>query len=204
MGPALRRCLRGAYAAVPMAETEGSRLAPGADAPDFTAKTVEGEELKLSDYRGTPVWLAFFRYAMCPLCNFRIHQLMQVWPKQFAHRGFTMLGIFQSPARKLEGLVERHHPPFKVISDADLDIYTKYRVEKKWSGSFGKDTREAMKGASGAGIPLVRAWDGPPNRVPADFLVDEDGLIHDVFYGENIAQHIPFEQVEGFLNILGH
>jgi thioredoxin-dependent peroxiredoxin len=186
-----------------MADDTSSRLTPGTDAPDFTAKTVDGEEITLSRHRGGPVWLAFFRYAMCPLCNFRIHQLMQVWPKQFAPRRFTMLGVFQSPPRKLEGLVERHDPPFKVIADPDLELYTKYHLETKWAGAFGKDTRAAMKGASGAGIPLLKAWDGPANRVPADFLIDADGVIREVFYGENIAQHIPLEQVEGFLDAIG-
>lgn len=186
-----------------MAQEESSRLAPGAEAPDFTAKTVDGEEVTLSSHRGKPVWLAFFRYAMCPLCNFRIHQLIQVWPAQFAGRGFTMLGVFQSPPRKLEGLVERHDPPFKVIADPEMDLYAKYRLETRWGGAFGKDTREAMKGASGAGIPLLKAWDGPPHRVPADFLIAPDGSIREVFYGENIAQHIPFETVEGFLSSIG-
>jgi peroxiredoxin len=175
----------------------------GAIAPDFTAKTVDGTEVNLADYRGQPLWLAFFRYAMCPLCNFRIHQLIQVWPEKFEKRGITMLGVFQSPPHKLEGLVERHSPPFSVISNPEMELYKLYRIEKKWGGAFGAETREAMRGAAGAGIPLIKAWDGPPNRVPADFLIDGDGTIQTTFYGENIAQHIPFEQVEDFLTAQG-
>jgi peroxiredoxin Q/BCP len=186
-----------------MGDESSSRLMPGTEAPDFTAKTVDGSALTLSDHRGGPVWLAFFRYAMCPLCNFRIHQLLQLWPGKFASRGITMIGVFQSPARKLEGLVARHNPPFVVISDPELQLYTKYSVEAKWAGAFGKATRAALRGAAGAGIPLIKPWDGPPHRVPADFLLDGNGTIREVFYGENIADHIPFEQVEAFLDELG-
>ncbi len=185
------------------AALETGRLEVGALAPDFVAKTVDGVEVKLDDFRGKPLWLAFFRYAMCPLCNFRIHQLIQVWPEKFENRGITMLGVFQSPPHKLEGLVERHSPPFSVVANPQMELYQLYRVEKKWGGAFGADTRAALRGASGAGIPLIKAWDGPPNRVPADFLIGSDGTIHNAFYGENIAQHIPFEQVEDFLTAEG-
>jgi peroxiredoxin Q/BCP len=187
-----------------MADGETSRLSPPLEAPDFTATTVEGEEVSLSQYRGTPVWLAFFRYAMCPLCNFRIHQLLQVWPQQFEGRGFQMLGVFQSTQRKLDGLMERHNPPFKVISDPKMELYGKYRVETSWKGMMSKDVRESMAGAAKAGIPLMRPWEGPPNRVPADFLIDTEGLVRTVFYGENMAQHIPFEDVESFLREVGY
>ena len=186
-----------------MAEGESTRLAPPIQAPDFTATTLEGEKITLSSLRGTAVWLAFFRYAMCPLCNFRIHQLMQVWPQQFGGREFRMLGVFQSPAKKLEGIIERHSPPFKVISDPEMELYAQYRVETSWSGMMGKDVRNGLAGALKAGIPMVKPWDGPANRVPADFLIDGDGMIRVVFYGENMAQHIPFEDVQGFLTEIG-
>ena len=45
---------------------------------------------------------------------------------------------------------------------------------------------------------------GPPEgtktRIPADFLINPDGTIHEVYYGEKIGDHIPFERVEAFLN----
>ena len=149
------------------------------------------------------MWLAFFRYAACPLCNFRVHQLLSVWSKNFSDRKFTMLGVFQSPGRKLDGLVKRHDPPFKIVSDPALALYAEYRLESSMKGAFGKDVRAGLAGASKAGIPIVRPWDGPAHRVPADFLIDSHGMIQNAFYGENIAQHIPFEQVTDFLDAQG-
>lgn len=176
-----------------------NRLKVGEQAPDFVAETLDGSKVSLSEHRGRPVWLAFFRYAACPLCNFRVHQLLSVWPKAFAGHDFVMYGIFQSPARKLEGLVKRHDPPFQIISDPEMELYQMYRLEASMKGAFGADTRAALKGARKAGIPIVRPWDGPASRVPADFLIDPHGMIQRAFYGENIAQHIPFEEVSAFL-----
>lgn len=181
-----------------MAET--NRLKVGDQAPEFEIETLDGSTVSLSEHRGKPVWLAFFRYAACPLCNFRVHQLLSVWPKSFADRNFLMLGVFQSPGRKLEGLVKRHDPPFKVVSDPKMDLYAKYHLERSMSGLMGKDVRAALKGAAKAGIPLVAPWDGPATRVPADFLIDGHGMIQHAFYGENIAQHIPFDDVSSFLD----
>lgn len=179
--------------------TEG-RLKVGEQAPEFSAQTLAGQAVSLAEQRGRPVWLAFFRYAACPLCNFRIHQLLSIWPQQFADRGFTMYGVFQSPGRKLDGLVQRHDPPFEIISDPDLELYAQYRLEKSMKGAFGPDVRAAIGGARQAGIPIVQPWDGPAHRVPADFLIDKHGMIQQAFYGENIAQHIPFEDVSRFLD----
>ena len=98
---------------------------------------------------------------------------------------------------------ERDAHGVKVISDPEMELYAQYRVETSWSGMMGKDVRNGLAGALKAGIPMVKPWDGPANRVPADFLIDGDGMIRVVFYGENMAQHIPFEDVQGFLTEIG-
>jgi hypothetical protein len=41
--------------------------------------------------------------------------------------------------------------------------------------------------------------DGTKTRLPGDFLIDEQGVLRDVFYGRDIAEHLPFERVEAFL-----
>jgi thioredoxin-dependent peroxiredoxin len=179
--------------------TSSTRLTVGQQAPDFSAALLDGTNLSLSQLRGKPVWLAFFRYAACPLCNLRVHQLTSVWPTIFAKRDFVMLAVFQSQPVKLERLVERHTPPFKIVCDPQLELYTTYQLERSMKGIMGKDVRKGMVEAYKAGIPVIQMWDPPADRVPADFLIDRDGMIRSAFYGENIAQHIPFEDVSTFL-----
>lgn len=41
-------------------------LKPGDDAPDFTVRTHKGEEISLSDYRGSKVVLWFYPKASTP------------------------------------------------------------------------------------------------------------------------------------------
>lgn len=176
------------------------RLTPGQTAPDFVAKDIDGNDVRLADHAGRRVWLAFFRYAACPLCSFRIHELLAKWEEQFAKHDFELLTVWQSKAEKLEEVRERYDPPFTIVSDPDMELFKLYRVESKLGGVFGKEVIEGIKGARKIGLSVVRKWEGPATRIPADFLVEANGTIHTAFYGENVAQQIPFEDVLEFLD----
>lgn len=168
-------------------------------APDFSATRLDGSPVTLAEHRGRPVWLAFFRWAQCPLCNFRIHQLLSVWDRMFGATDLTMLGVFQSPAAKLEGLVERHKPPFIPIPDPEMLLYQQYGLGTSMKGLLGPQVRAAISGAREHKFPVVGPWEGPALRTPADLLIDRDGIVRVSFYGENIADHIPFERVSEFV-----
>lgn len=181
-----------------MAESR-SRLEVGQVAPDFTAVRLDGSPVRLRDFAGQNVWLAFFRWAQCPLCNFRIHELLSLWATRFGDKSLVMLGIFQSPAAKLDGLVDRHKPPFIPIPDPEMVLYEQYNLGTSMKSLLGKDVRRAIAGARKEGFPIVGPWDGPALRAPADFLIDGSGVIRIAYYGENIADHIPFDSVSEYL-----
>jgi len=171
------------------------RLEVGTLAPEFQATTVTGEEISLSSLHGKQVWISFFRYAACPLCCFRIHELITQWEEKFRPTGIELLTVWQSPPEKLQEIVERYNPPFPLITDPELTLYHQYQVEKGMLGVAGKEVFSGMNSARKAGIPLVRGWDGPPTRRPADFLIGRDGTVEVAFYGENVGQMIPLDDV---------
>lgn len=171
------------------------RLEVGALAPDFDSRTLAGAPVRLSDFRGHPVWLSFYRYASCPLCCFRVHELITMWDATFRDLGILSLTVWQSRPETLQAVAERYEPPFELISDPDLRLYEKYKVEKGLTKVFGKEVFTGLAGAYKSGIPVVRAWEGPPTRRPADFLISPQGVIDVAFYGENVAQMVPFDDV---------
>jgi peroxiredoxin len=175
------------------------RLQPGETAPDFSATDTEGRPISLAALRGRKVWLTFFRYAACPLCSYRVHELLAQWDQRFAPHDFTLVTVWQSQPAKLDEVKERYSPSFSLIADPDMELYRLYRVEKGIMKVFGKEVIDKISAARKAGISIVRAWEGPATRRPADFLIDSAGTIHTAFYGENVANMIPFEQVEEFL-----
>ena len=176
------------------------RLQTGTPAPDFTAKDLDGNEISLSKLRGKPVWLAFFRYAACPLCAYRIHELLAQWEQRFAPHNFALLTVWQSKPEKLEEVRERHDPKFTLIPDPEMNVYAAYRVEKGLSKMMGMgDILDGVKGARKMGLKMVRAWEGPATRAPADFLIDPDGVLRVTHYGENVNHMIPLEDASAFI-----
>jgi peroxiredoxin Q/BCP len=171
------------------------RLQAGTSAPDFEATTLADKRVQLSRLRGRPVWLSFYRYAACPLCCYRVHELLSMWEANFSKLGLVSLTVWQSSPAKLQEVVDRYQPPFDLISDPKLELYETYSVEKGLGGVLGKEVFSGVAGALKAGIPVARPWEGPATRRPADFLISPKGTIDVAFYGENVGQMIPFEQV---------
>lgn len=175
------------------------RLHPGEPAPEFTATDTEGRPVDLAALRGSKVWLTFFRYAACPLCSYRIHELLAQWDQRFAGREFSLITIWQSQPQRLAEVEQRYSPSFSLVPDPQMHLYHLYGVEKGIAKVLGKGVFSQLAAARKVGIDVLRAWEGPATRRPADFLIGADGIIHTAFYGENVGDMIPFEQVEAFL-----
>ena len=60
-------------------------------APDFSLPDPDGKTVRLSDFKGKVVLLDFFA-TWCPPCRNEIPHFIEM-QKQFAARGFTMLGV---------------------------------------------------------------------------------------------------------------
>jgi thiol-disulfide isomerase/thioredoxin len=65
--------------------------AAGAIAPDFTLKTIDGKEVKLSDLRGKAVLLNFWA-TWCGPCKIEIPWFMEL-EKQYASQGLIVVGV---------------------------------------------------------------------------------------------------------------
>jgi len=170
------------------------KLKAGQKAPDFTAQVWNGPDLKLSDFKGQKVWLAFFRYAACPLCNLRVRDIIRRYDSLTA-RGVKVVAVFQSPKESFDEYVGRQNPPFPMISDPEEKLYRQYGLEAKLGAFLSPKNLAYAAEAAKAGF-ISMTPDGTKTRIPADFLIGPDGTIEDVFYGEIIAEHIPLERVE--------
>ena len=172
------------------------RLFPGTPAPEFSATTWEGERVDLAQLRGRKLWLAFFRHVNCPFCNLRIHEMQQ---RAGAWRGqLQIVAVFQSPATKFKGAPLRAETWYPLISDPEETLYRLYGLSASLQAMLNPAIGMALVRAAVQGY-LPRATDGSFGRIPADFLIDAEGVISDAYYGSHIADHIPLPQVEAFL-----
>lgn len=186
-------------AAPPRTNTEEDmpRLETGAQAPQFAADTWRGEPISSADLAGRRVWLAFFRYASCPLCNLRVNDLVRRH-QSFIDAGIEVLAVFQSDSESITKHVGQQAPPFKLITDPDQRLYRLFGVERSTAGFLNPTNLVGLAKAMGKGFAPGMP-DGPLNTIPADFLLEADGTLADVYYGSNIGDHIPFERVDAFM-----
>ena len=175
------------------------RLQPGDPARHFEVQDIFDKRIRLSDYEGRKLMLSFYRYASCPLCNLRIHQLIGRYA-EFQSRGLDMLAFFQSPRASIQKYVGRRDAPFAIVADPDRTVYRQYGVESSWMGFFmaGITKLPHLLKATAKGF-LPGKMEGDTALVPADFLIGPDLHIETAFYGADIGDHLPMEAIDAWL-----
>ena len=163
----------------------------------ITLPSIDGVIFDLSSMDGKRYMLSFFRFASCPFCNLRVHELV----KRFGELGddFGIVAIFDSPLDNLQVHAEGHHAPFSILADESNEYYRKYGIESSVKGVLeGMIFRmpTLIKGMLKGYIPIKIK--GSLTTMPADFLIDENGVIQFAYYGKDEGDHIPFSQLKAF------
>jgi len=159
--------------------------------------SIDGELFELDVLKGQRYMLSFFRFAACPFCNIRLHELVS----RFDELGedFTIIAIFDSPLENLQEHAQDHAAPLPILADPQNIYYRKYAIKHSVPG--------VLKGMLFRMPTLIKAMlkgylplkiKGSLTTMPADFLVDEDGCIQLAYYGADEGDHLPFEQIKQF------
>lgn len=90
----------------------------GQPAPDFTLRTLEGDEVSLSDFRGQPVLINFWA-TWCAPCRREMPELVRIYNAR-RDEGFIVLAIdltHQDSIEEVEAFVEEFEMNFPVLLD---------------------------------------------------------------------------------------
>lgn len=173
------------------------RLVPGEKIKNIVLPAIDGSTFDMDLVEGKPVMISFLRFATCPFCNLRVHELV----KRFDEFGedFTIIAIFDSSLEHLTKHASGHKAPFPILADQENKYYREYGIEKSLYGMLkGMILRfpTLMKGLLQGYLPNI--FKGSLITMPADFLVAREGRIQTVYYGKDEGDHLPFEQVREF------
>lgn len=175
------------------------KLSPGDAAPGFRLEDLHGNPVSLEQFRGRKLLLSFYRYASCPFCNLRVHRLSQQAPAWQA-RGLDLAAVFQSPRESILEHAGREPRPFAILPDPARGLYRQYGVERSW-GAFLKASLQVGKMAEAARQGFLPGkMEGDIHRVPADFLIGEDGRVLVAYYGKDISDHLDEAVIEQHLS----
>ena len=141
--------------------------------------------------------LCFYRYASCPVCNLRVHSVIESSPA-WAADGLAVIAVFQSSADSIRQHVGRHDALFPIVPDPDMKLYERFGVEARRRGLFSWRVIKAALRAFAQGYRPGKI-DGPFQRTPADFLIDTEGRIAIAHYGRDFDDHVPLDTVSEWL-----
>jgi peroxiredoxin len=176
------------------------KLQTGQPAPLFSLTDIYDREIDLSAYKnkGKKILISFFRNVACPFCNFRIHQLT-VKNDQWKD---DLQMIFFLEAKQHVVLRSSFHKgvsPIPIIADFERETYQKYGTEvslDKFNATINSEAQMAIHSQLVEKGYEIDSEEEQIHSIPADFLLDENLNIIKAYYGKDIPDHLPFEQIE--------
>ena len=149
-------------------------LKEGEKAPDFATRDTDGNEVRLSDFRGRKVMLYFYPKDDTPGCTRQACSIRDAY-SEFEERGIKVLGVSLDDQASHRKFADKYELPFTLLADTDHAVADAYGVygEKEFMGKkyLGVDRKT--------------------------FLIDEQGRIKRVFNKVNVEEHAD-EVLEAF------
>ncbi|WP_168581859.1 thioredoxin-dependent thiol peroxidase [Gephyromycinifex aptenodytis] len=143
------------------------RLELQQDAPAFTLKNQNGEQVSSSDFAGRKLVIFFYPAAMTPGCTTQACDFRDsLEPLKTA--GYDVIGISPDSPEKLAEFIDKEHLTYPLLSDPDKSVMEAY-------GAFGEKT---MYGKKVTGV------------IRSTVVLDEDGKIELAKYNVRAKGHV--------------
>jgi thioredoxin-dependent peroxiredoxin len=109
----------------------------GQFAPELELPSIEGETVKLADFKGKHVVLYFYPKDMTPgctteACDFRDYH------QRFQEVNAVIIGISPDPVKRHEAFIKKYGLPFILLADVEQKVAEAYGVWKL-KKNFGKE-----------------------------------------------------------------
>ncbi|MGI9551977.1 MAG: thioredoxin-dependent thiol peroxidase [Aurantibacter sp.] len=149
-------------------------LKVGDRVPEFTSYDQNGNEVKLSDFRGKKLIVFFYPKANTPTCTTEACNLRDNY-KKLQELGYELLGVSADSQRRQANFKKKYNFPYPLLADEDHTILNIFGVwgEKKFMG---------------------RTFDGIHRKT---FVIDKNGLVFKVIdkvKAKNHAEQILLDQ----------
>lgn len=171
---------------------------PGDMMTPFSLPAIDGSLFDSDSLKGRRYLLSFFRYASCPFCNLRLHELVTHY--QELDNSLTIVAVFDSSLENLQRHAEKHHAPFAILADRDNACFKLYQIEHSLPGMLKSMLVRLPTLLDAMILKGYIPWhiNGSITGMPADFLIDENGVIQTAYYGKDAGDHLAFSQIKAF------
>ncbi len=135
-------------------------------APDFQSEDQDGNNVKLSDFKGKKLVLFFYPKASTPGCTAQACNLRDNW-STFQEKGYAIIGVSADSKKRQQNFKEKYSLPFPLLADEDRAVINAFGVwgPKKFMG---------------------KEYDGIHRTT---FIIDEKGIIEEVIGKVDTNEH---------------
>jgi peroxiredoxin Q/BCP len=179
------------------------KIQSGMSAPNFEMEDMFGKSVSLQSYAERKVLLAFFRNSACAICNLRVHQLIRQYA-EWSQKGLEIIAVFESPLENMAPYIGQRDAPFPIIADPQAKLYELYGVEsseeKIQRMMSNPETKQVILHAEQQGFPLIKEEGSNFYRLPAEFLIGPQLIIHQAYYSDVVYEHLSLEAIAQFAN----
>ena len=115
------------YAVINFNQEEVVQLEQGSPAPDFALQTLEGESVKLSDYKGKVVLITVWA-SWCEPCRDEMPFIEKAY-ETYKDQGFVVLGVNHKENNvSIKGFADNFGLTFPILMDKEGIVASKYKV----------------------------------------------------------------------------
>jgi thioredoxin-dependent peroxiredoxin len=141
-------------------------LTIGTSAPHFKTKDQDGNEVKLSDFKGKKVVLYFYPKDMTPGCTAESCNLRDNY-KALQKAGYEVFGISSDDEKMHKKFITKEKLPFRLLADVDKSVHH----------LFGTWVEKSMYGRKYMGTARTT------------FIIDEKGVISEIIEKVDTKNH---------------
>jgi len=146
---------------------ENMQVRVGQSAPDFVARDISGNEVRLSSLTGgKKALLLFYRGGWCPFCNEQLASIARDYQK-FRELDTVVVAVSGEDAEKGKDLLQRLSLPFVLLTDASFGAIDAYGVRDR-------NVSEVLRGRGITQLPK-----------PSAFVIDAEGIVRYKYVGKN-------------------
>lgn len=102
----------------------------GENSPNFTLKDGDGNDWRLSDYRGKTVVLLFYPGDNTPVCTAQMCSVRDHW-SEYQATGAEVVGISTDSVESHKDFAEKNELPLRLLADTDRSVSSTYDM-KSW------------------------------------------------------------------------
>eukprot|EP00967_Tisochrysis_lutea_P045569 scaffold55314_cov35-Tisochrysis_lutea.AAC.2 len=148
------------------------------------------------------------RYAACPLCSYRLSQMIRR-AEMLRNAGLQIVCVFETTHAQLKKSINKSNVPFPILMDPNSIVYNSYGVRSSLAESCISAYKQICIECSV--LPVVCRGYGRcstqhcspkyVSRRPADFLIDERGIIVVAHHGGAGKAHLTWQSIHAFAGL---